>query len=190
MADLQQILAGWVDVTDGDSDPCPPAAIEFLKQFCFQIRDREALTMLQHTKAQPSAECHATAGVLNLKVGDLLLFKDSRVPEQIEPPPIDEGSESKGDGTLVSVSSRLRNRSKQRGRQLDPDGQMDRTQWTWRNEWMQSRRRVLAYRGRPRCDVRNGLLVRCVLQHTTCLVASVIPSCALGVEQEHHSDCH
>jgi hypothetical protein len=36
------------------------------------------LTMLQHTKAQPSAECHATAGVLNLKVGDLLLFKDSQ----------------------------------------------------------------------------------------------------------------
>lgn len=78
MADLQQILAGWVDVTDGDSDPCPPAAIEFLKQFCFQIRDREALTMLQHTKAQPSAECHAAAGVPNLEVGDLLLFKDSQ----------------------------------------------------------------------------------------------------------------
>ena len=53
--------------------------------------------MLWHTKAQPSAESHVTAGVLNLKAGDLLLFKDSRIPEQVDPPP-NEASDNKSDG--------------------------------------------------------------------------------------------
>lgn len=94
-ADLQRQLA--VDVPGVDSDPCPPDAIKFLKAMNFQIRDREALPMLWHTKAQPSAESYVTAGVLNLKAGDLLLFKDSRIPEQIDPPPTDQGSDSKSD---------------------------------------------------------------------------------------------
>lgn len=98
VADLQQTLAAWINaITGADSDTCPSESIKFLKPFGFQIRDPEGLPMLWHTKAQPSAESHVTTGVLNLKAGDLLLFKDSRIPEQIDPPPTDQGSKSKSD---------------------------------------------------------------------------------------------
>ena len=93
-ADLQRTLAAWIDATGEGSDPCPPEAIKFLKPFGFQIRDPQSLPLLWHTKTQPAAESHVTEGALNLRAGDLLLYKDSRTPEQIEPPAVDESKES------------------------------------------------------------------------------------------------
>ena len=92
VSELQQTLARFV------GDECPPGAIHVMKPFAFQLRDTQAIPVLWHTKPQPSAVSFVTAAGLNAAAGDLILYKDSRDPEQVEPPAVEEGGESGGGG--------------------------------------------------------------------------------------------
>ena len=103
-ADLQRTLAQWIGAASSEgSEPCPREAIHFLKPFGFQLKDPEALPMLWHTKAQPPTEQIVAAGVFNCKPGDLLLYKDSRIPEQVEPPAVHAGSGSEAERAAASA---------------------------------------------------------------------------------------
>lgn len=96
VGDLQGTCAQWVNaVNDADTEACPAPSINVLKPFGFQMKDPEAIALLWGTKGQPATDSLVTSGVLNCKAGDLLLYKDSREAEQLEPPPVSDGSASK-----------------------------------------------------------------------------------------------
>lgn len=131
VGDLQATFAQWCNAgSEAGSGLFPVESMHVLKPFGFQLKDAEALSLLWGTKGQPSTDSIVTSGALNCKAGDLLLYKDSRASEQVEPPPVTEdGASAKPErveapGFMILTPDAQLAREQAAAEKRQPQGQM------------------------------------------------------------------